>query len=94
MAAKKKNSKSVRMTDEVLAYVEQMDGDGFNQKFENMVLYSMKREQDLTNRLANLKDDLKQCTDVLNKVRSLKYTVNRISQNLDLIDKELSRYCG
>lgn len=42
--AKKTNMKSVRLSDEVLEYVENFEGDGFNQKFENLVLFCMKTE--------------------------------------------------
>ena len=43
--AKKTNMKSVRLSDEVLEYVENFEGDGFNQKFENLVLFCMKTEK-------------------------------------------------
>lgn len=43
--AKKTNMKSVRLSDEVLEYVESFEGDGFNQKFENLVLFCMKTEK-------------------------------------------------
>lgn len=43
--AKKTNMKSVRLSDEVLGYVENFEGDGFNQKFENLVLFCMKTEK-------------------------------------------------
>jgi hypothetical protein len=34
----KNNQKCVRMTDEVLKIIESAPGEGFNQKFENMVI--------------------------------------------------------
>ena len=43
--AKKTNMKSVRLSDEVLEYVESFEGDGFNQKFENLVLFCMKKRR-------------------------------------------------
>ena len=43
--AKKTNMKSVRLSDEVLEYVENFEGNGFNQKFENLVLFCMKEEK-------------------------------------------------
>ena len=94
MAAKKINMKSVRMTDKVLDYVEQMDGDGFNQKFENMVLYSMEREKDLTERLEYLQDQIKQCQDILERIKKFKRLANHIYLNLDAVDEELTKYCG
>lgn len=50
----KSNQKCVRMSDEVLAIVERMPGDGFNQKFENMVLTYAKKEAALKKRISNL----------------------------------------
>lgn len=34
--AKKNNLKSVRLSDQVMDYVINFEGDGFNQKFENL----------------------------------------------------------
>ncbi len=51
--AKKVNLKSVRLSDEVLSYVENFEGNGFNQKFENLVLFCMKEEK---NKRAYLED--------------------------------------
>jgi len=43
--AKKNNLKSVRLSDQVMDYVINFEGDGFNQKFENLVLYGAGRNQ-------------------------------------------------
>ena len=43
--AKKNNFKSVRMSDQVMDYVINFEGDGFNQKFENLVLFCMEQEE-------------------------------------------------
>ena len=39
--AKKNNLKSIRLSDQVMDYVINFEGDGFNQKFENLVLFCM-----------------------------------------------------
>ena len=52
MCEKKKNSKSIRLTDEVLLIVEACPGEGFNQKFENLVLEFKKGEQKRKERVA------------------------------------------
>ncbi|MBO5093192.1 MAG: hypothetical protein J6C33_02410 [Lachnospiraceae bacterium] len=61
------NLKSVRMTDKVYEYVQAFEGEGFNQKFENMVLYFMEYEnqkkrtiQELDKQIAARWDELKQ----------------------------------
>ena len=43
--AKKSNLKSVRLSDQVMDYVINFKGDGFNQKFENLVLFCMEQEE-------------------------------------------------
>ena len=40
--SKKNNLKSVRISDEVMQYILNFEGEGFNQKLENLVLYCMK----------------------------------------------------
>lgn len=67
----KNNPKSVRMTDAVLAYVEAQDGDGFNQKFENMVLFAMKTEQDRKNRIAYLDAEIARKQDILQSLQTM-----------------------
>lgn len=41
----KNNQKCVRMSDEVLQYIETFEGKGFNEKFENLVLFALKEEK-------------------------------------------------
>lgn len=52
MCEKKKNSKSIRLTDEVLNVVESCPGEGFNQKFENLVLEFKKGDEERKKRVA------------------------------------------
>lgn len=65
MKVLKNNAKSVRMTDAVLAYVEAQEGEGFNQKFENMVLFAMQTEQDRKDRIAFLDAEIDRKRDIL-----------------------------
>ncbi|WP_411337023.1 hypothetical protein [Ruminococcus gauvreauii] len=84
--AKKTNSKSVRMTDEVLTYVESMEGDGFNQKFENMVLYAMKTEEDRKRQIQYLDDRIAGKQAVLDRLREYLQIVNRLGYSLKQIE--------
>ena len=43
--AKKTNMKSVRLSDQVMDYVINFEGEGFNQKFENLVLFCMEQDR-------------------------------------------------
>lgn len=52
MNYKKSNLKSIRLTDKVLNYINEYRGDGFNEKFENIILDAMESEDE---RIARLK---------------------------------------
>lgn len=52
--AKKNNLKSVRLSDQVMDYVINFEGDGFNQKFENLVLFCMEQEETKKQKIAFL----------------------------------------
>ena len=39
--------KSIRISEEVAAYIEKQEGNGFNEKFCNMVLYCMEHEAEV-----------------------------------------------
>lgn len=52
--AKKSNLKSVRLSDQIMDYVINFEGDGFNQKFENLVLFCMEQEEVKKQKLASL----------------------------------------
>lgn len=45
---------SIWLSDELLHYIESYEGEGFNQKFENIILDAMKSEADRQQRLAFL----------------------------------------
>lgn len=51
---KKSIAKSVRLTQEVYDYIEQQAGNGFNEKFENIILEAKKGESDRKKELARL----------------------------------------
>ena len=52
--AKKVNLKSVRLSDQVMDYVINFEGEGFNQKFENLVLFCMEQEESKKQRITLL----------------------------------------
>ena len=43
--------KSIRLSNEINKYIEDFEGDGFNQKFENIIIFAMKTEIDRKKRL-------------------------------------------
>lgn len=85
----KSNSKSVRLSDEVLQYIEGYEGSGFNEKFENIILFAMRTEKDRQQRIMSLDNDIKRRHDdyllIDRKLRDLNWRVREV---LDL-DKKL-----
>ena len=98
--AKKVNLKSVRLSDQVMDYVINFEGDGFNQKFENLVLFCMEQEESKKQRITLLDqqiakqykklDVLQQISSKIGDVRmaltNLEWKANDLS---DLMDKLL-----
>ena len=75
-------SKSVRLSKEVYEYIDSFEGEGFNQKFENIILFSMKHEEQKRKRLEEL--------DKLVSIRSEE--LNKLNSNLSKVRSETSRY--
>ena len=98
--AKKNNLKSVRLSDQVMDYVINFEGDGFNQKFENLVLFCMEQEETRKQKIAFLDqqivkqykklDTLRQLTSEIGDVRRALTHLERQANNLsELMDKLL-----
>ena len=90
MKTPKNNARSVRMTDSVLAYVESMDGKGFNEKFENMVIYAMKTEKDREQRIAILDDEIARKRDMFYKLRQMEDKLVWIQRSLNGLGDQVS----
>ena len=56
---KKSISKSVRLTQEVFDYIDSSPGNGFNEKFENIILEAKRGESDRKEELARLDERIK-----------------------------------
>lgn len=98
--AKKNNFKSVRLSDQVMDYVINFEGDGFNQKFENLVLFCMEQEETKKQKIAFLDqqivkqykklDALRQLTSEIGDVRRALTHLERQANDLsELMDKLL-----
>lgn len=82
MDKRKSNAKSIRISDEVLAYIESAPGDGFNQKFENIIL-DAKQTEPARKKLVTYYDGLiekkrKQLDRIADKVESLDLTIQAV----------------
>lgn len=91
--AKKVNLKSVRLSDQVMDYVINFEGEGFNQKFENLVLFCMEQEESKKQRITLLDQQIaKQYKklDVLQQISSKIGDVRGALTNLESQANDLS----
>ena len=97
---KKINLKSVRLSDQVMDYVINFEGEGFNQKFENLVLFCMEQEESKKQRILLLDQQiakqykklyaLQQLSSEIGDVRRALTHLERQTNDLsDLMDKLL-----
>ena len=80
--AKKNNFKSVRLSDQVMDYVINFEGDGFNQKFENLVLFCMEQEETRKQKIAFLDQQIVKQYKKLDALRQLISKVSAVSEAL------------
>lgn len=80
--AKKNNLKSVRLSDQVMDYVINFEGDGFNQKFENLVLFCMEQEETRKQKIAFLDQQIVKQYKKLDALRQLISKVSAVSEAL------------
>ena len=80
--AKKNNLKSVRLSDQVMDYVINFEGDGFNQKFENLVLFCMEQEETKKQKIAFLDQQIVNQYKKLDALRQLISKISAVSEAL------------
>lgn len=61
----KKIAKSIRLSDEVYGYIMEMPGNGFNEKFENIILEAKNGEAERKKRLSDLEKSIDDCNSQL-----------------------------
>ncbi|MDO4276343.1 MAG: hypothetical protein Q4D16_21960 [Eubacteriales bacterium] len=89
--SKKSNLKSVRISDEVMEYIFSCEGDGFNQKFENIVLFC-KSEEDRKRRIcASLDEEIEDKYKHLDSLRQLSSRSRMAASLLDQLNTQLSQ---
>ena len=89
--AKKTNMKSVRLSDEVLEYVENFEGNGFNQKFENLVLFCMKEEDQKRKKIKDLDYLIQMEYKKLNAVAALQRDARFVNRQLLSVQHDLEK---
>lgn len=80
----KYNQKSVRLSDEVLNFINSYpDGQNFNQKLENIILFVFKNEKEMTRRLDSLHKDIDIEKHKLIEIRNEIYEFNDIKKRFE-----------
>lgn len=85
----KNNNKSIRLTDEVYNYIINFEGDGFNNKFENIILYAMESEADRKKKIEELDEVIEfkkqQISGLVKKVNELRCINNSIEKVINTV---------
>lgn len=91
----KSNNKSVRLDDRIYNYVIKYREDGFNQKFENIVIDFFESENDRKKRINDLdiliskrENEINSLNDKLHKMLDMSIKINAVVSKLDAIVKE------
>lgn len=71
--------KSIRLSEEVFNYIDSYHGDGFNDKFENIILFAMKNEDVLKERIRYQQEKL---DDIFAKVHALEKRYQSLNDHL------------
>lgn len=77
MADKKCNAKSIRMTDTVYHYINSQKGDGFNEKFHNIIIDARETEKERLDRIRELDLLIKEKEQELQEVKNQIYDFNQ-----------------
>lgn len=86
MKSPKNIQRSMRMTQEIYDYVMSHDGNGFNDKFENLVIKFMESEMILDANIQRKQQLLENLGDALLQYQLLKCNLERVSDYLKYID--------
>ena len=87
----KQNAKSIRFTDEVRDYIEQAPGDGFNQKFENIILEAKRNEPERRKRLEAYENKIKTKQVQLEKMTHSIADISSLIDDFEALRNELNR---
>ena len=86
--AKKNNLKSIRLSDQVMDYVINFEGDGFNQKFENLVLFCMEQEETKKQKIAFLDQQIVKQYKKLDTLRQLTSEIGDVRRALTHLERQ------
>ncbi len=93
----KSHSKSIRLNDRVYNYILNYEGDGFNQKFENIILYAMESELKRNDTIKSLDEiidyklkTIRELDSQINMLFLIKSRVDNIIASVKSLEMEVS----
>ena len=92
MSKGKSIAKSIRMTEEVFAYIDGYQGEGFNQKFENIILDAMCAEAERKRRIEALDVSIARQKRVLRLMSDQIMFFRTVYHDLKSIESSIRRY--
>ncbi len=93
--AAKNNTRCIRMSDQVVEYIEGQIGDNFTQKFEAMVLRCMyelpAKEEELKKLNKEIMEKRKQLYDMCQQAGKLSMTIKKITGRAQYLEETIAR---
>lgn len=80
---KKSHQRSIRMTPYVYSIIDEFEGEGFNQKFENLVIYFSTVEKQLKENILEKKKEIKTLDEKIDEKSSILEKLNNIEYYVD-----------
>lgn len=92
-------AKSIRLSQEVFGYINEYRGNGFNEKFENIILDYQKQEKEIQKRIEIERKEIMQlivqardAVDGVRELRNIKWNVDNCMNLLDGIEADLKTF--
>lgn len=84
MSEKKSVAKSIRLTQELYDFISNYKGDGFNEKFSNIIAFCFKKEKELNKVIAQRTKELEDLNTKIAEKRNLLSSLNQLE---DIINR-------
>lgn len=91
---KKEYSRSVRMTNTVKEFVENQEGEGFNEKFENMVLFCMDKLPEIEKQIAQKQKLLKELSTKVSKQENILKDIDSMRWSIESVINRAKAIAG
>lgn len=83
MNEKKSVAKSIRLTPELFNFINEYDGNGFNEKFANIISFCFRSEKDVRARVKQERQELERLQKNIAEKRRLLSTLQRLEWQID-----------